>query len=228
MSPRPRPKKPTKPTKTTKQKQAKAGQKRGSRTDPHAVLPARIDGETDIAYDAFCAYISVLPHRRSLRRVAEDLGYTNANTVTKWCSVHRWLERARPFDDARRSTVLAAIEQQRIDEALADARTDAAVRESARRDLADPAILGSLRVLILDSSTPAAVRVTALQQLCRIAGIDHFRKAELTLLARPPAPPAPAPQPDLDNLTVEQLLRLSGGGPLVDDPPEPDREPDRG
>ena len=77
------------------------------------------EGESELAFRAFRAYLQMPPERRSLRKVeAEGFAW---GSVSTWSGKHRWRERAKEFDasvsaegldsllNARQSLVVASI-----------------------------------------------------------------------------------------------------------------------
>lgn len=55
-------------------------------------------GETSKAYEAFCAYRQMPPSKRSMRRLAEDTGRSNAS-IFDWASTWTWTGRVAAWDD---------------------------------------------------------------------------------------------------------------------------------
>ena len=55
----------------------------------------RLEGETSRAYDAFCHYRDLGPHR-SITQAKRERGQANLN---RWSSQHGWVDRAAAWDD---------------------------------------------------------------------------------------------------------------------------------
>uniref|UniRef100_A0A7C2ZYB4 Uncharacterized protein n=2 Tax=Thermorudis TaxID=1649508 RepID=A0A7C2ZYB4_9BACT len=85
----------------------------------------RLPGEPAKAYHAFTIYRDLSPKERSLRRVAEVLGYGRSKdkkgrlkvpaTIEKWSRRYRWVDRALAWDDEqdrlRREAQREAVEE---------------------------------------------------------------------------------------------------------------------
>lgn len=67
---------------------------------------ARRDGETEVAFSAFTVYRD-MGTSRSTRAVANSLG-KSAQLISRWSSVHDWVDRVRAFDNHRDAQHLEA------------------------------------------------------------------------------------------------------------------------
>jgi hypothetical protein len=77
----------------------------------------RLDGETPRAFAAFVSYRGLAPGERSLQRVISDITGVGDNQATirrrhgqveRWCSEHRWRDRAAAWDGHMDAHVRAA------------------------------------------------------------------------------------------------------------------------
>lgn len=220
MAPRP-PKKP-------KRKRRQEGDKKATRAHPASAYPPPNEGETRAAYAALCKYLDAGPDR-SLRAVFPGNG--NAH---RWSVAHRWVERAADFDDERRDERLAALAARQRETDLATAEADARLSALAAAALFsdnEPTTqgMGLIRDLWRVGRNGAdSARVSAVQALARLAGIDDLRRLRHHHATNPkPAAPTPtgADQAAVvdalaQHATTEQLAHL--GADLIDDPPAPE------
>lgn len=92
--------------------------KRGKSTrvsDAPSIRPwDRQEYDTDRSFIAFTAYLHQGPGRRSLRKIAKELGYADKTSVCRWSYKHQWIERVRAYDDAKRLKVLDRVEEERL------------------------------------------------------------------------------------------------------------------
>jgi hypothetical protein len=217
----PRPPKKPKP----KQKRESSEQE-APRAHPASAYPKPLDGETRAAYGALCRYLDAGPSR-SLRSV-----FPKNTHAWCWSSTHRWVERAAAFDDARREERHASLAERQRETDLATAEADARLSAAATAALFsddEPATpgMGLVRDLWRIGRAGAdSARVTAIQTLARLAGIDDLRKLRHHRATAPPPPPSVSPllTPDviaaLDAHASGAQLDTLTGSPLVDDPPE--------
>ena len=86
----------------------------------------QLEGETNKAFQAFTAYLMMPIGERSLSKLKNDPDITES--VHHWCKNHRWVQRAREFDNAVASGALMELigrRQNLVVEVLTNAITDA-------------------------------------------------------------------------------------------------------
>jgi len=122
--------------------------------DSKDVLWAMQPKETTLAFKAFNKYLHMLDdptvRRRSLHRLAKEMGYADKKALEGWSASNNWVERARYYD----SYHAVAIVQREVQDLGA---FQAHVVESLTEQLAAlDIIINSMLTAILDDDTYAA------------------------------------------------------------------------
>lgn len=126
------------------------------------------DGEEDKSYTAFLAYVQ-LGYRRSLSKLAKQLGYDNPGQLKHWSAEFAWVERAAAYD---RDPISRALEEQAQRRAEIEARKLRARLDLQERllDRSDK-LFDSLFNLAEDDTRAAVAQVRALEMAFEVAGL---------------------------------------------------------
>ncbi len=202
--------------------------------------PPRLQGETPAAYAALCLYLDADPANRSQRRVFTSPA--RRQQASLWSSRYHWPDRAAAFDAAQRQARLDARLQREIERDLATSEHDDRVAALAADLLFSGRVPDALAtepqpllyelVRIARNGHVEFARIEAVKTLVDLAGISDRRKAKLKQSSAPTITPASDVSADVvaalaEHATTEQLVDLCGVA-LVDDPPAPEPDPERG